>query len=228
MQYRGVNGILEHKGFDEIVIMIHGYSSSKETISLKRASEMLNVSSLRIDMDNKGEIGKLTISDYVKKVEIAIEFVKKEGYKKIDLLGTSCGGVVCMAVALKNDINKMFLRAPVSDYVEQKELSFGKERMEEWKEKGFVERSRKNGEKYKMYYDFYEDAKKYVMADKVKDIKCPVMIIHGDQDEEVPISQSEKLKFPNGKLHVIKGAGHDLGVNGNWDEGFGVMKDFFA
>jgi pimeloyl-ACP methyl ester carboxylesterase len=225
--HKGVCGILEHKSFDEIVIMVHGYSSHKNTVALEKAAKILDISSLRIDMDNKGELGKLTVTDYVKKVDIAVEFVKKEGYKKIDLMGTSSGGMICMASALKHDINKLFLRAPSSNYAKQCEYNKSEERMKEWKKKGFIIRKKKDGTEYKCYYTFYEDAKNYVMEDKVKNIKCPVMIIHGDKDEEIPLEHSEKLSFPNVKLHVIKGASHNLGVDGDWDEGFRIMKEFF-
>jgi len=233
--YKGVCGILEHETFDEIVIMVHGYSSHKNTIGLVRAVEILkklNISSLRIDLDNRGEsdleLGKAAVSDYVKNLEKAIEYVKSKGYDKIDLVGTSNGGMVCMAAALKHKINKIFLRAPSSNYPGQRDFNAGQDYVNKWKENGVVERTTKEGDKYNMYFDFYEDSKNYIMKDQVKDITCPVQIIHGDQDDDVPLEHSKELKFPNGKLHVIKGASHNLSVDGDYSEGWKVFEEFFS
>jgi esterase/lipase len=235
--HKGVCGILEHETLDEIAVLVHGHSTHKDTASLLKAAEILkklSISSFRIDLDNRGEsdldFEKATVSDYIKNVEIAIEYVKSLGYKKIDLFGSSCGGIVCMNVALKHEINRMFLKAPVSDYPTQRELYYGMEKIKEWKEKGFMEKVTGSGDRIKMSYNFYEDSKKYVMFDKVKDIKCPVMIVHGDSDDNVPLENSKRVvkEFPNAKLYVVKGANHQLGVDGDYSELWKVFEEFFS
>lgn len=57
---------------------------------------------------------------------------------------------------------------------------------------------------------FYDDIPRYDVYDRVSRYNNPVMIFHGDSDELVALSYSERLKttFPNAKLKVIKGAGH--------------------
>ena len=57
---------------------------------------------------------------------------------------------------------------------------------------------------------FYDDVPRYDIYDRVSRYNNPVMIFHGDSDELVALSYSERLKttFPNAKLKVIKGAGH--------------------
>jgi len=62
----------------------------------------------------------------------------------------------------------------------------------------------------KQNYVFYEDAilnTGYKVASK---IKIPTLIVHGDNDKEVPIYQSVKLAklIPDNKLAIIKGADH--------------------
>jgi uncharacterized protein len=44
----------------------------------------------------------------------------------------------------------------------------------------------------------------------LKDIKGPVLLIHGDQDELIPVAHSQVLKsiLPSARLEVITGAGH--------------------
>lgn len=57
---------------------------------------------------------------------------------------------------------------------------------------------------------FYDDVPRYDVYDRVSRYNSPVMIFHGDSDELVALSYSERLKttFPNAKLKDIKGAGH--------------------
>lgn len=57
---------------------------------------------------------------------------------------------------------------------------------------------------------YYDDVPRYDVYDRVSWYNKPVMIYHGDSDEVVDISYSERLinAFPNAKLKVIKGAGH--------------------
>lgn len=57
---------------------------------------------------------------------------------------------------------------------------------------------------------YYDDVPRYDVYDRVSWYNKPVMIYHGDSDEVVDISYSERSinAFPNAKLKVIKGAGH--------------------
>lgn len=218
-------GILEepNNNKEEIVIIVHGYSSNKNGYSAKQIAEELikrNMNSFRIDLDgcgeSEGEFENQTITSTVDDISSAIELMKKRGYKKIDLFGSSAGGSSVMATALKHpEINRIGLKAPVSDYPSQRLRKYGQKYLDEWKEKGYAFYESGNGRKLKVNYSFFEDSKKYVMYDKAKDIKCPVLIIHGTEDKTVLVEESRKIvkEFPNGKLIELEGADHRLAIN---------------
>lgn len=216
-------GILEEPDHDKkkIVILVHGYSSSKNgttSSSLSRELEKRNVNSLRIDLDGCGESeGKFenqTISSAVDDIQSAINFVKRKGYTIIDLFGVSAGGLAVMATALnetsRNDINKIGLKCPVYDYPSQRERECGKEFIELWKKQGSIIYTNFKGNKLKVNYEFFEDAKKYAMFGKINGIKVPVLIIHGTADQKVPYELSKRAvkEFPNAKLVVFKDTDH--------------------
>ena len=48
--------------------------------------------------------------------------------------------------------------------------------------------------------------------DRLPQIKCPVLIVHGDRDIGVPVENACTLKsrIPNAELFVVRGAGHHL------------------
>ena len=46
--------------------------------------------------------------------------------------------------------------------------------------------------------------------DRLDRIKCPVMIVHGDQDVLLPVENAHiiKSRIPQAELYIIPGAGH--------------------
>jgi pimeloyl-ACP methyl ester carboxylesterase len=223
---------------DEIVIIIHGFHATKETSAKINADilEKLGINSLRIDLDNIGESDldfckMVSIPNYVSQVESTTNFVKEKGYKQISLLGTSFGGLVALAIALKHpEIKRIFLRAPLLDLQKKWQEQIGEKKLAEFERKGSIPYISSAGDL--LYYSFncYASAKNYSMFKLAKDIKQPIMIIHGDADVEVDYSDSKSItkKFPNATLKIIEGADHTLGVNGDFSEGTKLLKEFFS
>lgn len=232
-------GILEepNENKEEVVVIVHGYSTDKNRSSAKQMAEELTqrkINSFRIDLDgcgeSEGEFENQTITSAADDISSAIELMKNKGYKKIDLFGSSAGGLSAMAAALKHpEINKIALKSPVSDYPAQKLRKHGQKYIDDWKEKGSTIYTSGDGRQLKVNYTFFEDAKKHVMYDKVKDIKCPALIIHGTKDDTVNIEDSRKLVkgFPNAKLIELKGADHALAINGDRTQSNKLFGDWF-
>ena len=80
-----------------------------------------------------------------------------------------------------------------------------------------------------MNLGFVEKSYPYSMHERAKEVKMPVLIIQGDADEAVDSAAAERAVkiFPNAKLHIVKGAGHRLDVDGDFSEGLRVLIDFF-
>lgn len=216
-----ISGIIErpNKDSNRVVILIHGYSSNKDRpLPLLMSTELSKrgVNSFRIDLngcgESEGEFKYQTITSTVDDVEAAIKYLKSIGYSQIELFGASAGGLTAMAVARKHpEIAKLGLKCPVSDYADQKTKRKGQQGIEEWKNSGFmIYKSSSSGREYEIDYSVFEDYKNYVMFDKVKDIKCPTLIIHGDGDDVVDVEYSKRLvkNFPNAKLVIMPGANH--------------------
>ena len=213
-------GVLSNPSRDKskpIIILVHGFHSSKNTKSFKLLRELLekkNVSTFRFDIYGHGESDGLfenvTISEAVDDILKSIEFLKKLGYKKIGLLGSSFGGNASIIAATKTkDLTFLTLKSPVSDYGEFYEKEFSPEQIKDWKEKGFTYRA--DGEdNLKLNYSFYDDVKNNLGYDVALQIKIPTLIVHGDADKSVPVEQSIETSklIPDCKLVLIKGADH--------------------
>lgn len=219
---RGENicGILEKptKNKDRIVIVVHGYSTHKNrTSSLLMVEELTthNINSLRIDLsgcgESEGDFTKQSITSSADDILTAINYAKNLGYVDVELFGASAGGLAAMVAALSNpDVKRLGLKCPVSDFVALYQKRLGTEGLEKWRTLGTYPYVTDSGQTYHIDYSVFDDYTKHIMYDQTKSIQCPILIVHGDADDTVPVDQSKELVtcFPNAKLVIIPGADH--------------------
>ncbi len=201
-----------------IIIVCHGFSTSKDSRTYKRLEETLNshqMSTFRFDFfghgESEGRFEDITISEAVDDILNAISFLKNKGYSKIGLFGSSFGGIASIITASKtNDLFILALKSPVSNYQERDLAVKTKEELKDWKEKGYKYYVSGDGRRLKLNYTFFEDFENNNGYEAAKEIKIPTLIVHGDKDESVPIEQSKKTAnlIEDCKLEVVKGADH--------------------
>ncbi|MFZ6035406.1 MAG: alpha/beta hydrolase family protein [Patescibacteria group bacterium] len=195
-----------------VIIMCHGFSSSKDSHTCKALAEKLEkekVASFRFDFfahgESEGKFEDLTVSEAVDDTMQAIGFMKSLGYKKIGLFGSSFGGLSSYIVAsMSPDIFILVAKAPVATYKEFPEYT-KKEIVDKWKKTGYAVREGK-----RLRYDFYLDAMKNDANEIAHKIAVPTLILHGNMDKEVSVNQSINIakKIQNCALEIIVGADH--------------------
>lgn len=211
-------GILNNPTKDKdkpIIILVHGHSSNKNTKSFSLLRELIKskgISTFRIDLSGHGESGgkfeEATVSLVSNDILSSIIYLKSQGYKKIGLVGSSFGGIASTIAASKtNDLSFLVLKSPVSDYADL--YRWRGLNINEWKKKGIRDYPTKTG-MLKQNYSFYEDAIVNTGYKAAPNIKIPTLIVHGDNDKEVPTYQSVKLAkiIPNNKFVIVKGSDH--------------------
>ena len=201
-----------------IVVLCHGFSSSKDSKTYTTLSKILNkhnISSFRFDffghVESDGKFEDITISKAVDDIINAVKFLRDEGYKKIGLFGSSFGGISSIIAASKLDgLLFLALKSPVSDYLEVENKTMTKKEIKEWENKGYTSYFNSYGVKFRLNYSFFEDFKNNNGYECAKKINIPTLIVHGDCDETVPLEQSKKTSklINNCRLEIIKGADH--------------------
>ncbi len=177
-----------------VVIICHGYTSSKDRPltqgALAHKLIERGISAFRFDFtghgESEGSISKITPLDAYDDLVCA---VKNLGKEKFALYGSSFGGFTAILYATQNPVLALALKAPVSDYAVTARI---------------VSPAREH---------FIQNTKEIDLYKKAKNIKCPTLIVHGDKDDVVPITQSQKLIAAlkcEKKLEVIVGADHDI------------------
>jgi hypothetical protein len=215
--------VLSHvKGSKKIIIFVHGLVSNKESKNYLFFEDLFNnlgISTIRFDLYGHGEsiykFKNLTISKAVNNLNEVLKFIKKKKFTNIGIFGTSFGGLISNIVVSKNpEIKLLVLKSPVSNYPEKEIQTKGINFINEWKNKGEQLFYVVNEKNYILKYNFYLDSLKlknngYYTAIK---IKAKTFLIHGDEDNVVPVSQSIKLSkiIKNSEFRLLKGESHRI------------------
>ena len=180
------------------VITCHGLISGKDSekyvgIARRFCGEDLAV--LRFDFRGCGESGGLfedtSLSGRMEDLESALDFVEEQGCESVGVMGSSLGGTVAVLTAAKDKRVKALVTWATPCYLD--------ELFREEVTRGFEKLRR--------------DVGKYDVVKAVRGMRCPILIVHGSLDEQVPLSHC-KVLYENANepkdLQIIEGADHRL------------------
>ncbi len=197
------------------VIISHGFTSNKDRKRLVKIADTLSGSGftvLRFDFGGCGEseYREITVQEQVDDLRSAINYMRKNGYQNIGLLGESLGGLTSI-LACDEDIKVFVLWAPVTQskipsIIQKEELQ------QELNEKGFII-YKKDGKEFKVPKKYLEERQAVNQKEILLRVKSPVLVIHGDKDETIPLKQSKTaMEFltEDSKLEIIKDGDHKL------------------
>lgn len=197
------------------IIISHGFAANKDRTRLVKLAETLCKNGFAVLRFNFGGCGEsedreITLKNQVDDLKSAINYMRKNGYSNIGLLGESVGGLASI-LAYNNEIKTLVLWAPITKSktpsIIQKEES-----QQELNERGFII-YQKDGRKFKIPKEYLKERRAINQKEILSKIKSPVLIIHGNKDDTVPLEQSkEAMQFlaKKSKLEIIKNGDHKL------------------
>lgn len=212
-------GLLHHpagNGFHAAAILCHGMESNKESeklIALSRRLAQNGMAALRFDFscvgESSGRFEEITYGGEVEDLSAAFDFVRGRGAEKIGLFGSSMGGSVALLFAAqeKGVAAVVTLAAPVHPEKITERLLKPSE-VEQWRETGLITY---HGRQIRI--SFLDDLQKIQIPKAAREIACPVLILHGDADDTVPVEEAHELYAQlkgAKKISIFKGADHRL------------------
>ena len=232
-------GILSNpsgKTEEPMVIMCHGFSTGKDGRTNTRLEELLNnhdISTFRFDFfghgESEGAFEEITISEAVDDVLRAMRHLQDSGHSLFGLVGSSFGGIASILAASEcGEFHVLSLKSPVSDYLGLLIAQDNNLRIEEWKERGSIPITGADGKSLRLNYTFFEDAEKIKGYEAVKKIQIPTLIVHGDEDETVPLEQSKISAglMPDCRLEIIQGADHTYSQPQHFEKMIDLLSQF--
>lgn len=215
---RGItlSGHLYTHDLKKIVITAHGFTSDqfgKSTLLAKTLARH-DISALTFDFSGCGESQDDTISvaKEVEDLSTVIEYAQSLGYEQIGIMGTSIGGLIAQKV-WSPAIATLVLWCPVTHPWDVEER-FTPEQRAEFDRNGCLVMPKEQPylrTSVLIDRDNAEERAHINTKELVSRILCPVLILHGDNDAIVPLTDSqEALTYlsPDSRLEIIKGADH--------------------
>jgi len=169
-------------------IYLHGFASSPQS---KKAQDLcdrftqLNIP-LTIPDLNQGDFTHLTLTRQLRQIET--EFLTTS--QPVTLIGSSFGGLTAAWLGQTHPaVERLVLLAPAFGFLSHWMPRLGYEQMQQWKDEGFLPVYHHGAEKMlPISYGFAEDAAEYREVEIQRQV--PTLIIHGTQDEVIPLQAS--------------------------------------
>ncbi|MBM4262274.1 MAG: alpha/beta hydrolase [Deltaproteobacteria bacterium] len=202
-------------------ILCHGMESTKNSEKLMQLADALaerGILALRFDFsyvgDSSGNLADITYSGEVADLRAAFELIARRSAGKVALFGSSMGGTVALLFAAQEAAiaGVATLAAPLHPEKFPKRI-LTPEELRQWRTSGFTIY---HGQRLNV--SLLEDLEKIDVPAAARRIACPVLILHGDRDEIVPVEEAYELYacLPGAKqLSIFRGADHRLSGAGD-------------
>ncbi len=203
------------------IVFLHGFASirhGEKAALLRDRCRVLGWSCLVFDARGHGESGgsfkDLTVSGYLEDARAVIAG-PGAGLRRILLVGSSLGGLVALHLAARTPggFAGCVALAPALRFAERHLAAAGAEGARKWRESG-VRRLRNDWIEVDVGWEFIADGLSFKEDELVAKLATPTLIIHGMQDEVVPVRGSTDfaLRFarPGVDLVLIGEGDHRL------------------
>jgi dienelactone hydrolase len=181
------------------VIIAHGMLSSKESAKhqeLCTRAAAAGIMALRFDFRGRGESQGdpelLTISNEINDLRAVIATLQELGAVDLGVVGSSLGGTVALLTAAQHADLKALVSIASPAHLPT-------EPRPEWQ----VDADPSNGQRVRLGPGTYlstrlfDDARRHDPIHAAHDIRCPWLIIHGRNDEVVPVAEAGHLATAN-------------------------------
>ncbi len=211
-----VLGKLEGAGKCPLAILLHGFTSAKDrphNVLAAAAMREAGCATLRFDLYGHGESGgefrKHTLYKWISNTLAVIDYVRELGYTDLYLSGHSQGGLVAaLAAGMERDrIRGLILRAPA--FMIPQAARDGN-LLGKTFDPDHVPDSVTAVNGLELDGNYIRTAQAVRAEDAADDYKGPVLILHGDEDDTVPLADSRRMaeRYADCELAVISGETH--------------------
>ncbi|MGD2029273.1 MAG: alpha/beta fold hydrolase [Desulfobacterales bacterium] len=199
------------------VVFGHCFTCSRHTGILRHICTKLEAEAfmaLRFDFSGNGQsqgrFDESTYSKQIQEMEIATAFIAEKGALRIGLAGHSMGAVIAILTAARmNTIQAVCSLAGRLSGLNATHFLSQSQRKELYDTGRVFFRSR--GRSLQFSTGFFADAGQYNLPETISNLTNPLLIVHGDHDEIIPVQEAylaQKLNAENTTLAIFSGADH--------------------
>ncbi len=185
------------------VVAGHCFTCSRHTGVLRHICKQLCAAGfmvLRFDFSGNGQsqgtFEQATWSKQILEMETAITLVQEKGAEWIGLAGHSLGAAIALLVARRQAAVSAVCRL-AGRVSKTKPMHFltssQQDALAETGQVAFVSR----GRQLSLNQEFFDDAERYDLLAATRSLERPMLVVHGDRDEIIPVSEAELAKATN-------------------------------
>jgi pimeloyl-ACP methyl ester carboxylesterase len=214
-----LTGAAPHRG----VVLLHGFGSSRRGVKVRALCDRLEAAGVpwaALDAtahgESTGSVESITLSLLVDDLGACLARLRRrEGWVgRIVVVGSSLGGLAAAwtAVERRGSADALLLVAPAMRLVERLIDSLTEAEIAAWRSSGRLPRERR-GHRFGLGWELVEDWRRREHGELAARLTLPVTIVHGADDESVPIQDSRALAAaagPDLRLVEIPGGDHRL------------------
>ena len=199
------------------IVAGHCFTCSRHTGILRRVCDQLSQAGfdvLRFDFSGNGQsqggFEQSTWSKQILEMEAAINVMKDQGADWVGLTGHSLGAAIALLTARKVDSIAAVCRLAGRTSASRPISFLTPAQQERLVVDGQVEFTSR-GRNLKITQAFFDDAESYDLVAATRSLTIPMLVVHGDQDEVIPVSEAYLAQETNPKrvtLHIVDGGDH--------------------
>ncbi len=208
--------------YDTAIVFLHGFPSNCQGFSSTRIAEVMEKTnylfltfSFSHSPPSDGKFEDKLMSKEVEDIKYAIDFLQRNyPFKQLILMGISTGAIDASLYAWRDKrISKLVLLGAESNTKHSVRYDFTDQQVHDFWTKGYIIYDRPDHwvHRKKLKKAFYDEFFTLDIPQAIRKYKRPLLLIHGEKDEAVPLKEAEELlRMANKpkKLVVIKGADH--------------------
>ena len=205
-------------GKEPTIVFLPGYASDMEgtkALALDAFAERRGLAMLRLDYSGTGSSGeRFEDGTFAMWLEESLAAVDRLTQGPLVLIGSSMGGWIAMHLALLRPQRVMAL-VGIAAALDFTEWGFSEDQKAELQARGRVEEPNPYGPEPQIFtHAFWDSGQRLRLLDQELLVDCPVRLIHGEQDAEVPLDIAfrtmRRLRSADVQLLIIKDGGHRL------------------
>lgn len=169
------------------IVTIHGFGKRTHTEfdPLARYFKSRKYDVIQFDIYNINDPNDADYKEWIRRCESKMHETM-DTYKHVVLIGFSMGGVIASYLASIFNVDQLILSAPAFQYLNiQKITEYGLKAIQNLRSSGDSQQTPSS----KQTNAFQEIVSHY--KETISQVDCPVLIIHGTDDEVIPVSSSK-------------------------------------
>ncbi len=201
------------------VVAGHCFTCSRHTGVLRRICSDLCVAgftALRFDFSGNGQSQGVfeasTWSKQIAEMEAAITLMKAEGARWIGVAGHSLGAAIALLVARQMPTVAAVCRIAGRVSAARPMHFLTPSQQETLSQNGQVAFTSR-GRQLTINRNFFDDARRYDLEAATRALQTPMLVVHGDADEIIPVSEARLAQAANPDwvaLNIVPGGDHML------------------